>query len=77
MTHTHPKEIIFPLISQYGNIPIEEILPDMTFGEDIIIDSIELWEIFMQLKQYYSHIDQKRLFTTRTVWDLINICNSK
>ncbi len=62
------------LLSQYSNIPIEQITDTMVFGKDIIINSIEMGEIIMIIKKQYPHIDQRSIFLLKTVQDLLKLC---
>jgi acyl carrier protein len=62
------------LLSQYSNIPTEKIIETMVFGKDIIINSIEMGEIIMIIKEKYPHIDQKKIFLLKTVQDLLKLC---
>lgn len=58
------------IVATYTKKPLVDITPDMVFGKDLIIDSIDMWEMLVKIKTEYPSIDQNLLFKVKTVKDL-------
>ena len=66
------------IIAEVLNVDIDEITPNTTFVDDLGADSLDLFELVMELEEEYSiEIPAEELTDISTVGDVMNYLKDK
>lgn len=67
------KNRVLNIIAEQFNMNVADLKEDMSFSDDLNIDSIDLLELIMSLEEEFDiEIDDEMLENIKTVGDVIN-----
>ncbi|MDR2861845.1 MAG: acyl carrier protein [Syntrophobacterales bacterium] len=72
------EERVMELIIEQLDITREECVPEASFLDDLGADSLDLWELIMEMEETFNlDVDEEELQKIRTVQDVIDFLKSK